>query len=64
MQQHVLLFQHAEQVVDIVRRREAGLERRVLEIRALDLVGNLAQPVQVHRTFDAVQVGLLQAELL
>src|SRR2546422_242239 len=64
MQQHILLLQHAEKVVGIDRRREARLERRVLEIRALDLVRDLAQPVQVHRPFDAVQVGLLQAELL
>ena len=48
----------------VERRRQPGLERRVLEVRALDLVGHLAQAVQVDRALDAVQVGVAQAELL
>ena len=48
----------------VERRRQSGLERRVLEVRALHLVGHFAQAVKVDRAVDAIQVGVAQAELL
>ncbi len=44
--------------------RQAGHERRVLELVDVDLVDERRQPRQVHRPVAAVEVGVLQLELL
>ena len=59
-----MLFQHVEELGRAERRRQARHERRVLERRAIDLLGHFAQPIQVHRPFDAIEVRLAQPELL
>src|SRR6185503_9597685 len=64
VQQHILLLQHFEHVPAIERRRQSRLERGKLEVRALDLVGHRAQPVEVHRAVHAVQIAFAQRELL
>jgi len=46
MQQHVLLFQHAEEIVGIDRRREAGLDGGYLDPGAPNLVRTSRSTVQ------------------
>ena len=65
VQQHVLLADRREQV----RRadeatRDAGRERRVLEVRPVDEVAQRGEPVQVHRAAHLVEIGLSELELL
>ena len=57
-----------DQLEDACRRsrrsgRCGGVERRVLQVRAVDLVGDRDEAVEVHRPVDAVDVGVAEAEL-
>ena len=61
VQQQVLLLQQLEQVARLLQRRgQTGVERRELEVGPLNLVGHLAQAVEIDGAFDAVQVLLLR----
>ncbi|MNM97035.1 hypothetical protein D3C81_1095310 [compost metagenome] len=62
VQEHILLADHVEHAQSGLERLDRRRHvRRVFEGRAVDQIGNLHQPHQVHRAAHAVQVLLGQA---
>ena len=66
VQQDVLPRDGLEQIVvaHFERRRHRGRERRVLEVRAVDLRQYLAQAIEIHRPVHVIEVLLVELELL